>query len=75
MGNKSDKESLQVHMEIQTGENNISREELIERVKQAWVSTGHSADKVEMVDIYVKTQENRAYYVINKCESGSITLF
>ena len=75
MGNNSEKAPLNVYIEIQKGKNNISREELVERVKQAWISTGHSADQVEMVDIYVKTQENRAYYVINKCESGSIILF
>lgn len=65
----------EVHLEIQYGDNSISREALIDKAREVWIATGHDPRKVEMIDLYVKPEENRVYYVVNKCETGSFPLF
>lgn len=68
-------EKQEIHLEIQYGENSITREALLEKAKEVWEATGHDPKKVEMIDLYVKPEDNRVYYVVNKCETGSFPLF
>jgi len=53
----------------------ISGEELIEMAKQAWVDTGHELDMIKSLDIYIKTEESRVYYVVNQTETGTFFLY
>ena len=48
----------------------ITYEEIVEKVKAAT-----AAEEVKSVDIYVKAEEGKAYYVINGEMTGAVDLF
>lgn len=48
--------------------------ELMERAKAAYVAEGHRAASIKSVNLYVKPEEKKAYYVINEKTTGSIDL-
>lgn len=43
--------------------------------KQAWKDAGRKLTEIESLDIYVKPQEGKAYYVFNKEVEGTVDLF
>lgn len=45
------------------------------QVKQIWKDAGKKLTDIASLDIYVKPQEGKAYYVINKDVEGAIDLF
>ena len=53
----------------------ISGEELIEMAKQAWVDTGHELSAIKRLDIYIKTEDSRVYYVVNQTDTGTFFLY
>ena len=53
----------------------ISGDELIEMARQAWSDTGHDLNAIETLDIYIKTEDSRVYYVVNKIDTGTFFLY
>ncbi len=43
-------------------------------VKDAWVNAGNKVKDMETVEIYVKAEEKKAYYVINGSVKGYVEL-
>lgn len=43
-------------------------------VKASWKDAGKKLSDIETLDIYVKPQEGKAYYVVNKTIEGSVDL-
>ena len=68
-------DETKIRIEIQSGGLGITEELLIARAKEAWKNTGHLVSSIERLDLYVKPEENRAYYVVNKHTTGSLLLF
>ncbi|MBQ9612073.1 MAG: hypothetical protein IJV14_05725 [Lachnospiraceae bacterium] len=64
-----------IRLEIQSGGLGITEELLVARAKEAWKNTGHLVSVIEKLDLYVKPEENRAYYVVNQTTTGSLLLF
>ena len=53
----------------------ISKDDLVERVKAIWtVEMGRKASEIKSITLYLKPEENAAYYVINSEETGRIDL-
>ena len=53
----------------------ISKDELIDRVKAIWTGElGRKASDIKSITLYLKPEENSAYYVINGEETGRIDL-
>lgn len=52
------------------GRQDLSMDNLIERVKAAYVAEGHKADSIKNIEVYIKLDENMAYYVIDGYASG-----
>lgn len=48
----------------------VSLNNLIDRVKAAYVAEGHKETSIKNVEVYVKPSENMAYYVIDGYASG-----
>jgi len=44
------------------------------QIKAAWKEAGNKLADIQTLDIYVKPQEGKAYYVINKAIEGVIDL-
>ena len=69
------KTEISTTINLQAYGKSISGEELIEMAKQAWVDTGHELDMIKSLDIYIKTEESRVYYVVNQTETGTFFLY
>ena len=69
------KTEIPTTINLQAYGKSISGEELIEMAKQAWVDTGHELDMIKSLDIYIKTEESRVYYVVNQTETGTFFLY
>lgn len=48
--------------------------ELYDIVKKQWLEGGHVEKDLKSIDIYVKPEENKAYYVVNSIDEGCINL-
>lgn len=59
---------------IQFGENEVVIMDLEQKVKRIWGETGKLQKDIKDLRLYVKTEENMVYYVINDVFSGSLQL-
>lgn len=50
---------------IQYGEKEISQEQIVEKIKELWVSEGNKIGQLKTLEVYVKPEDNACYYVIN----------
>lgn len=69
------KEGLKPEVIIQYAGNAAQVEGIVEKVKKLYVEDGHYLASLKSLQVYVKPEENAAYYVINKKRSGKIDLF
>jgi hypothetical protein len=49
--------------------------EVVEKVKSKFVEEGHRASTIKSLQVYLKPEENAAYYVINQKTAGRVDLF
>ncbi len=49
----------------------ISKDELVKEATKIWVDAGKKAADIKKIDLYVKPEEDKAYYVINDELDGS----
>lgn len=53
----------------------VEEKDIIARVKELWVADGNKVKDLKTLNLYVKPEENAAYYVINEdAVSGKIEL-
>ena len=69
------KEELKPEVVIQYAGNAAPMEEIIEKVKKLYVEDGHYLASLKSLEVYVKPEEDAAYYVINKKQNGRVDLF
>ena len=69
------KEGLSPEVIIQYAGNAAQVEEIVEKVKKLYVADGHYLASLKSLQVYLKPEENAAYYVINKKQRGKIDLF
>ena len=53
----------------------VSQDDLLDKVKADWTAGGHSMSNVKSLKIYIKPEDNKAYYVINDKYSGDVDMF
>ena len=61
-----------VYVQYQDAE--IEPKKVLEQVKTDWVNAGHRVSSIKKVDLYIKPEEGKAYWVINGKEKGSVDL-
>ncbi len=67
--------SVKTKIELQYAEKNISYDDIVKNAKEFWTSElGNKAEDLKSLDLYVKPEENRVYYVANGKETGSFEL-
>lgn len=71
---KTEKPAVSQNVYIQFAGKEILEKDIVDQVKQAWVANGHRAASIKSLDVYVKPEENMAYYVVNGKDTGSIEL-
>jgi hypothetical protein len=52
----------------------IAGKDVLAAAKKVWVDGGNKVKDLNTVDLYIKPEENAAYYVFNDDESGKIDL-
>ena len=68
---KAEKKEAVQNVYVQFAGKEISTTALTELVTEKWVALGHRASSIKSLDLYVKPEESRAYYVINGEITGS----
>ena len=56
-------------IELQFGDKAVSEDELVSKAKKAY-----GGKDIKNLDIYVKPEEGKAYYVVNNDDTGSYDL-
>ena len=60
---------------VQFADKSYSTEELVKIAEDVWVyDLGKKASDIKTVEIYVKPEESRAYFVVNGAENGSFLI-
>lgn len=73
---KADKPELKPEVYIEYQGHQAGEASVIERVKAAFVASGHRASSIKSLQIYMKPEEFKAYYVINDGKyAGDVDLF
>ena len=60
---------------LQFNEQEVELSAVEANVKKDWKDQGRKLTEIESMDIYVKPQEGKAYYVVNKECEGKVDLF
>ena len=60
---------------LQFNEQEVELSVVEANVKKDWKEAGKKLSEIESLDIYVKPQEGKAYYVVNKEVEGKVDLF
>ncbi|MBR6896550.1 MAG: hypothetical protein IKN24_00095 [Lachnospiraceae bacterium] len=63
-----------INLTIQAAGVEVTEASVKEAVKAAWVADGRKVKEIDTLDIYVKPEEKKAYYVVNESENGSVDL-
>ena len=71
---KAEKEAASQNVYIQFAGKEVKTEELVEQVKALWTAQGHRVSSIKSLEVYVKPEDNAAYYVINGKENGKVDL-
>ncbi|MCR5674447.1 MAG: DUF6465 family protein [Lachnospiraceae bacterium] len=60
---------------LQYGEKSVPYDDLVAKVKDIWTNAlGRKIIDIDNVDLYIKPEENKVYYVVNGSESGDFDL-
>lgn len=71
---KETKEIVESHVFVQTGYSEIVADDVIAKIMNAYKEEGNTT-KVKNVNVYIKPNENAAYYVINDKIAGMVQIF
>ena len=52
----------------------IDQASLVKEAKSIWTKSGKKASELTSLNLYVKPEENLAYYVFNNDETGSFSI-
>ena len=67
--------TIKTNIVLQYGSESATKEELVQRAKDAYLNeTGKKAGDIKSLDLYVKPEENKVYYVVNNSETGYYNL-
>ena len=66
---------MKQQMFLQFNEQEVELSAVEANVKKDWKDQGRKLTEIESLDIYVKPQEGKAYYVVNKEVEGKVDLF
>lgn len=68
------KQEIKTSIAVQYMGKDISDKDMIALVKKDWTNAKHKVGDIKTLELYVKTEENKVYYVINATETGSVEI-
>ena len=69
---KTRKKAVKVSLTVQAGGKEVTMDEAIARVKEAWVADGNSEKDLKELAVYAKPEEQAIYYVANGTVTGKV---
>ncbi len=69
------KEKAQPEIFLEKDGNKVDIMAIVEKVKGLYVAEGHRESSIKSIQVYVKPEDNKAYYVINTKMTGDVDLF
>ena len=69
---RTTKKAVKTSFVVQALGKEVSMEETIERVKEAWTATGNKEADLKEISVYVKPEEKAIYYVVNGEVTGRV---
>ena len=60
---------------LQYGDKSVPYDDLVAKVREVWTNQlGKKIIDINTVDLYIKPEENKVYYVVNQTEQGDFDL-
>ena len=69
---KTTKKAIKTTFVVQAADKEVTMEEAIERVKEAWVAAGNEEKELKEIAVYVKPEDKAIYYVVNGDVTGKV---
>lgn len=66
------KKAVKTTFVVQAAGKEVSMEEAVARVKEAWTATGNKEAEIKDIAVYVKPEEASIYYVVNGDVTGRV---
>ncbi len=66
------KKAVKTTFVVQAAGKEVSMEEAVARVKEAWIATGNKEAEIKDIAVYVKPEEASIYYVVNGDVTGRV---
>lgn len=69
---RTTKKAVKTTFVVQAAGKEITMEEAVEKVNEAWTAAGNKATDMKEVAVYVKPEEGTIYYVVNGDVTGKV---
>ena len=69
---RTTKKAVKTTFVVQAAGKEVSMEDAIAKVKEAWVAAGNKETELKEIAVYVKPEENAIYYVANGDVTGRV---
>ena len=69
---RTTKKAVKTTFVVQAANKEVTMEEAVARVKDAWIATGNKEADLKEIAVYVKPEENAIYYVVNGDVTGRV---
>ena len=69
---RTTKKAVKTTLVVQAAGKEVSMEDAVARVKEAWVATGNKEAEMKEIAVYVKPEEKAIYYVVNGEVTGRV---
>ena len=71
---KEKEEMKNMNFYVQWNGKEFCQADIVEQIKKQWESMGHTPESLEKLNIYLKPEESRAYFVANDSVQGCVEL-
>ena len=62
-----------IEMTVQFGEKEVTYTDMVNRIKEMWKAQGKREVSMKSLELYVKPEESKVYYVINSQDKKPVT--
>ncbi len=69
------KKEIKVNTIVEHYGRQVEEKVIIANVKKAWTKSGKKVGDIKTIELYIKPEENAAYYVVNGSDTGAVALY
>lgn len=69
---RTTKKAVKTTFVVQAAGKEVTMEEAVAKVNEAWTATGNKQEDIKELSVYVKPEENAIYYVVNGDVTGRV---